>query len=471
MQAALGSARAVSHNIRRCHRPGDAPYVPAKVGNLRSRCLSPQIPGCCRKSSRFSTFTAGQRGRASVAARVLACGASSGASVEDDSHSPFVDATSASSSRTDDAHCSSTSIALFSSLSFDNAFASFLFALKEVQQTALKLRSQLSDNFSNSQLRSMQAIQEETQTAFLWIFQRVFASTPRLMLSVLSTSMLTLVSFTTADALEMPIDYGCGYEAAAAYLPTNNVVLDAAAATGLGLMTSASGRVVKAVESPSTEQMEGESRDNRKGCSEELSSEGMAPLDVGGSIRGSSKRKQLCWGEQGPRDSAGLLDVLFMRSMSLATEGSDVRNSSSDSSSSKSSRSSAEAASLDRTDIHYQLAIQQSPHDALFLCNYAQFLYTVRHDAARAESAFLRAVKADPSDAEALGRYAMFLWLERGDWGAAEALFRAAVEVDPDNPWRAGSYARFLWDAEIDVSECLGDGEEEEESYGTHRTT
>eukprot|EP00957_Ditylum_brightwellii_P065821 4992766-Ditylum_brightwellii.AAC.1 len=60
--------------------------------------------------------------------------------------------------------------------------------------------------------------------------------------------------------------------------------------------------------------------------------------------------------------------------MSLATEGSDVRNSSSDSSSSKSSRSSAEAASLDRTDIHYQLAIQQSPHDALFLCNYAQFL-------------------------------------------------------------------------------------------------
>eukprot|EP00958_Prasinococcus_capsulatus_P014116 scaffold1472_cov310-Prasinococcus_capsulatus_cf.AAC.2 len=75
--------------------------------------------------------------------------------------------------------------------------------------------------------------------------------------------------------------------------------------------------------------------------------------------------------------------------------------------------------------------------------------YTVRHDAARAESAFLRAVKADPSDAEALGRYAMFLWLERGDWGAAEALFRAAVEVDPDNPWRAGSYARFLWDAEV----------------------
>jgi len=63
---------------------------------------------------------------------------------------------------------------------------------------------------------------------------------------------------------------------------------------------------------------------------------------------------------------------------------------------------------FDRTDLEYQHAISKDPSSSLLLANYAQFLYVVRHDNNRAEEFFHRAMRVDPLDAAVLGRFASF---------------------------------------------------------------
>lgn len=105
---------------------------------------------------------------------------------------------------------------------------------------------------------------------------------------------------------------------------------------------------------------------------------------------------------------------------------------------------------FDRTDLEYQHAIRAEPFNPMLLANYAQFLYAVRHDNARAEEFFHRALRVDSQDGDTLGRWASFLWLALKDRPRADNAYRQAISLDTSNPFHAGSYAHFLWHADDD---------------------
>ncbi|KAF9674628.1 hypothetical protein SADUNF_Sadunf10G0146700 [Salix dunnii] len=98
-----------------------------------------------------------------------------------------------------------------------------------------------------------------------------------------------------------------------------------------------------------------------------------------------------------------------------------------------------------RTDLLYQMAIAEDPKNPLLLSNYAQFLYTVRHDYDRAEKCFKRATMVGPPDAEAFSLYADFLWRVRKDLWSAEERYLQALSIEPNNTEHASKYASFLW--------------------------
>ncbi|KAH7282533.1 hypothetical protein KP509_35G034900 [Ceratopteris richardii] len=118
---------------------------------------------------------------------------------------------------------------------------------------------------------------------------------------------------------------------------------------------------------------------------------------------------------------------------------------------------------FDRTDLTYQEEIRMDPGNPLLLANYAQFLHLVRHHNARAESFFRRALAAAPdgADADVMAKFANFLWIAKGDLAEAERTFQAAAEAEPTNAYHAGSYANFLWSSEAcraeETSTCLID--------------
>ncbi|MBA0778502.1 hypothetical protein Gotri_006358 [Gossypium trilobum] len=98
-----------------------------------------------------------------------------------------------------------------------------------------------------------------------------------------------------------------------------------------------------------------------------------------------------------------------------------------------------------RTNLVYQMHIDEQPNNSLFLTNYAQFLHLVVKDYDRAEEYFKRAIDVEPQDAEALGLYADFLWKVRNDQWGAEEMYIQAVEADTKNPFQVSKYANFLW--------------------------
>ncbi|MBA0876068.1 hypothetical protein Goshw_000367, partial [Gossypium schwendimanii] len=98
-----------------------------------------------------------------------------------------------------------------------------------------------------------------------------------------------------------------------------------------------------------------------------------------------------------------------------------------------------------RTNLVYQMHIDEQPNNSLLLTNYAQFLHLVVKDYDRAEEYFKRAIEVEPQDAEALGLYADFLWKVRNDQWGAEEMYIQAVEADTKNPFHVSKYANFLW--------------------------
>ncbi|XP_009592353.1 uncharacterized protein LOC107784835 [Nicotiana tabacum] len=98
-----------------------------------------------------------------------------------------------------------------------------------------------------------------------------------------------------------------------------------------------------------------------------------------------------------------------------------------------------------RTELLYQMGLNQEPQNTLLLANYAQFLFLVAQDYDRAEEYFKKASKVEPKDAEALNKYATFLWQVRKDLWAAEETFLEAIAAEPSNSFYAANYANFLW--------------------------
>lgn len=110
-------------------------------------------------------------------------------------------------------------------------------------------------------------------------------------------------------------------------------------------------------------------------------------------------------------------------------------------------------------EIYYRRMVEENPSSALFLSNYAQFLYQNKGDAQRAEEYYSRAILADPSDGEILSQYAKLVWELHHDKERASTYFEQAVRATPNDSHVLGAYASFLWGMEDEGSD--GDGEDD----------
>lgn len=115
---------------------------------------------------------------------------------------------------------------------------------------------------------------------------------------------------------------------------------------------------------------------------------------------------------------------------------------------------------LDVLENHYKRMVEdEDPTSALFLRNYAQFLYQTKGDYQRAEEYYSRAILAEPGDGETLSQYAKLVWELHKDKERASCYFEQAVQATPTDSHVLAAYANFLWEAEDD---CEGAGDEGE---------
>lgn len=97
---------------------------------------------------------------------------------------------------------------------------------------------------------------------------------------------------------------------------------------------------------------------------------------------------------------------------------------------------------------YYKRMVEQNPGDALYLSNYAQFLYQTKKDLKGAEEYYSRAILADPSDGDILSVYAKLTWELHHDEERASGYFERAVQAAPEDSHVLAAYAGFLWETE-----------------------
>ncbi|KAI3876133.1 hypothetical protein MKW98_029085 [Papaver atlanticum] len=104
---------------------------------------------------------------------------------------------------------------------------------------------------------------------------------------------------------------------------------------------------------------------------------------------------------------------------------------------------------------YYKKMLEENPSSALFLRNYAQFLYKSKGDLRGADEYYSRAILADPLDGEILLQYARLVWELHHDYARACSHFERAVQAAPEDSHVHAAYASFLWE--------FGDSDDEEE--------
>ncbi|XP_064963430.1 uncharacterized protein LOC135611708 [Musa acuminata AAA Group] len=117
-------------------------------------------------------------------------------------------------------------------------------------------------------------------------------------------------------------------------------------------------------------------------------------------------------------------------------------------------------------EMHYKRMVEENPSNALFLRNYAEFLYQAKGDIKRAEEYYSRAILADPDDGESLSQYARLVWELHQDEERASSYFQQAVQAAPHDSHVLAAYAEFLWYTEED-----DDGEGGAEGDGSQNST
>jgi hypothetical protein len=313
-----------------------------------------------------------------------------------------------------------------------NAFSSMVFMIKALQSHALQIRQVLFSEWDVQEVLPL--VHREMHSSFVWLFQQVFAATPKLMVSV----MLLLANFTVysmsenvAVATETPAPIAhfletYGPNPQAALNPHFKRTSPSPRHSGVS-----SGGMNKPPSSPSV----ANGCDGNGGA---LNSN--APLQAAKEDYDATKMQQFemmkawvkCSMEELKRGA--VLHQQLEQETIRRLVAPVVAHLESDN-----------YACFDRTDLEYQLAISKDGTNPLLLANYAQFLYVVRHDHDRAEGYFHRAMQVDPLDSVILGRFASFLWLGRGNRAAAERAYKAAMAADPDSSFPASNYAHFLW--------------------------
>ncbi|CAK9867418.1 unnamed protein product [Sphagnum jensenii] len=350
--------------------------------------------------------------------------------------------------------------------SIRKAFASMVFMIGAMQSYVLQMRQALFSEWDAQEVLFL--VHQELNTSFVWLFQQVFACTPKLMVSV----MILLANFTVfsmgeriavaaevfnpPSAIIMSVleerQAGLGMDSdaeefAARALSSGSFIEDTPEVAGGGIGSSGGNNskpVSVAGDSDGDSCLGMLSQRNTMFSENDSGLESYAPGQVSDPhkamlqalLEETAKELELRIGE--PLQHVKLDQETIRRLVAPVTVDLEPDN----------------YACFDRTDLEYQHAISMQDTNTLLLANYAQFLYVVRHDNNRAEDFFHRALQVDPSDGEILGRFASFLWLGRGNKEAAERAYKAAIASDPQNPYHAGSYAHFLWHTCDEETSC-----------------
>ncbi|WOL06166.1 hypothetical protein Cni_G14898 [Canna indica] len=104
-------------------------------------------------------------------------------------------------------------------------------------------------------------------------------------------------------------------------------------------------------------------------------------------------------------------------------------------------------------ETYYKKMVEENPGSALFLRNYAEFLFQAKGDLRRAEEYYSRAILADPGDGEILSQYAKVVWELHHDEERASCYFQRAVQASPQDSHVLAAYAGFLWEIEEEEGE------------------
>ncbi|XP_024532606.1 uncharacterized protein LOC112346923 [Selaginella moellendorffii] len=280
--------------------------------------------------------------------------------------------------------------------SIAGAFSSMVVMLTSVQRYALLARSSSHGAEFPALLAS---VQTDMHCSFLWLFQHVFAKTPRLMLSL----MIILANFVALSAAGT-----FGLEQQQVEVCSN------------GLSSSKSKKTTTDTSSSQDVFISG-------AFAHEVSpSSGDEELFMVSMLEQAAEEHKV--GNHGKPPHAVEIGpaAALVAPISVHLEADDYE-------------------CFDRTELLYQEALATDQNNPLILANYAEFLFLVRRDYERAHSVFHLALRADPEDAEIICRYGKFLWLVHRDRRAAEEAYRAAMAAEPSNPFYAGCYAHFLW--------------------------
>ncbi|KAH7301983.1 hypothetical protein KP509_23G051100 [Ceratopteris richardii] len=372
--------------------------------------------------------------------------------------------------------------------SVGSAFSSILFMMNSLQEHTLRVGRALNTEADVCIQMMIKMVQQDMQETFLWLFGKVFACTPKLML----LTMLLLVNFAThsmrehvahavmfvdepSTSMEQSISVISSIHEQMADAPVSNSFASKAVhlhesqgspepqfsegGSGGGVVRIAKvGGAMDGESAPgaSTERPVMTTEDDAYRVLNDTTDSGYASFlsDFGASNRERvlqdtcSIRKEQSKSESvvEPNSSEELNSwpLSINRHMMVAPVHAPALE-------------ADDYACYDRTDLNYQDELSKDPNNPLILANYAQFLHVVRHDHDRAEKVYKRAVNADPVDGEVIGKYASFLWVAKDDVEGADEAFKAAVAADPSNVYHAGSYAHFLWssgaeDEDVSVS-------------------
>lgn len=342
--------------------------------------------------------------------------------------------------------------------SFKKAFSSMVFMIRTLQSYTIQLRQTTYEELQEI----LAAVQRELHSSFLWLFQQVFACTPKLMLAL----MLLLANY-TVYSVGNHVAYG------AMTSPHDLISNDTALVGNIKELSTPSDAARQHFSRP-LESLLDVDRDAPSAILSYEDSDSWRSSQTENGAGGSGRSFVAVSGDSDcPRQlgsipqSIPLLSDQDLNSINLGASSEQrgviprvhlqVKESSQpplvlDHDTRKRLVAPVTVklepdnySCYDRTELIYQQAICSDASNALLLANYAQFLFLVRHDHERAEQFFKRAINADTSDGDIIARYASFLWLACDNRVAAEKAYRTLVDLDPTNPYFTGVYANFLW--------------------------
>ncbi|KAI3974580.1 hypothetical protein MKX01_020352 [Papaver californicum] len=369
--------------------------------------------------------------------------------------------------------------------SMKKAFSSMVFILRELHSYTLQMRELL---YYEDLQGIIGRVHREIHASFVWLFQQIFSHTPTLMVYV----MILMANFTVHSMAQNAAiaaypsleSYSAITEIVSTVIEDQNQPQDHQDESALD--SSSSGKTtflggnkggggnVNSVTGSGTDGGDG----GFHGFSS-ISHHNIAPDEISkmtslGNPSTSSTDQEAVWLESDINQEELREDEMTLWN-SVVREASQMQEQSRDSIlDHETMRSFVSPVKVEidsdltnnkffKTELIYQQALLQEPHNALLLVNYAKFLHLVVHNHDRAEEYFKRAADIEPVDAELLSHYATFLWTVKKDIGAAEERYLEAIEADPGNMFHASSYANFLWNTGgVDTCYPLGSLNENE---------